>query len=172
MPPLEAIFFLNECTGWVVGANGTIGKTTDGGFSWEARTCDQEQLLAVHFIDDNNGWAVGGAGAVCATTDGGLTWTVEQPPSELFDPDQSKTLFGVHVTESRNSRVRAVGQNATILRSNEGGTGGWERLGRTHLTGVYSIREEPVDGEPSHKAWMVGYDGTILHTRNLGVAPE
>lgn len=77
---LHDVFFINNITGWVVGSNGTILKTSDGGVSWAAQTSETDQeLSSVHFIDENVGWATGGGlsaqqAPLLKTTDGGQNW--------------------------------------------------------------------------------------------------
>ena len=68
-------------TGWVVGGNGTILKTTDAGESWNPQTSGtSEQFYSATFTNDNTtGWAVGVGGTILKTTNGGDDWT--QKPS-------------------------------------------------------------------------------------------
>jgi photosystem II stability/assembly factor-like uncharacterized protein len=52
------IYFLNSQTGWMVGGNGDIVKTTDGGDTWVVQANPAQYTLAtIHFSDANNGWA-------------------------------------------------------------------------------------------------------------------
>lgn len=77
---LNDVFFVNDMTGWAVGSNGTILKTTDGGLIWSAQASGTvEELEAVHFIDQNIGWVTGGGvssepAPLLKTTDGGANW--------------------------------------------------------------------------------------------------
>ena len=77
---LNDVFFVNDITGWAVGSNGTILKTSDGGLTWSAQTSGTDQdLEVVHFIDENTGWVTGGgvtaeAAPMLKTTDGGENW--------------------------------------------------------------------------------------------------
>jgi photosystem II stability/assembly factor-like uncharacterized protein len=69
------MYFADASTGWVVGKDGFVRKTTNGGTTWTAQTSGtSEDLAAVHFTDANNGIAVGGNGTVISTTNGGTTW--------------------------------------------------------------------------------------------------
>lgn len=78
---LRDVFFISNTTGWVVGSEGTILKTTNGGNTWNPQTSGTDQSLdAVHFIDENTGWIVGGGvtanpAPMLKTTDGGDTWS-------------------------------------------------------------------------------------------------
>ncbi|MGH9768975.1 MAG: YCF48-related protein [Blastocatellia bacterium] len=69
----------NSWNGWVVGNNGTILKTTNGGDAWTAQTSGTAaNLRDVYFVDANHGWAVGDSGVILTTSDGGATWSPEQ----------------------------------------------------------------------------------------------
>ena len=47
----------NANTGWAVGENGLILKTTNGGVSWETQNSPTFELLnAVSFVDESYGW--------------------------------------------------------------------------------------------------------------------
>jgi photosystem II stability/assembly factor-like uncharacterized protein len=75
---LNDVFFTDNLHGWVVGINGTILKTTDGGATWMLQNSGTaEPLLTVFFANSNLGWAAGGASnaLLLKTVNGGLTWT-------------------------------------------------------------------------------------------------
>ena len=74
---LRGVAFIDELTGFVVGTNGRISKTTDGGETWVHKTSNTNATLnKVYFVDDNIGYAVGeGAQAIVVKTiDGGESW--------------------------------------------------------------------------------------------------
>lgn len=90
-------FFIDANTGWTVGANGTILKTTDGGASWQRQASGIDVgIRAVRFTDANNGWAQGEYGALLHTTDGGASWSVGKLPGSAMAPSlqvfDAKTL--------------------------------------------------------------------------------
>jgi len=61
--------------GWIVGSNGGILQTVDGGVTWEPEYSRTAQSLNdVFFIDQNNGWAVGDYGTVLIYEGGGRFW--------------------------------------------------------------------------------------------------
>ena len=69
---LNAIDFVNESQGWVVGNRGQIGMTMDGGASWSIQMSDKMfNLNSVAFRDAKTGLAIGDEGTVCSTNDGG-----------------------------------------------------------------------------------------------------
>ena len=51
------VFFVNEMKGWIVGTDGTLISTTDGGATWvQTHKFTTDTFLQVHFTDENNGW--------------------------------------------------------------------------------------------------------------------
>ncbi len=71
----KGVYFTSETTGVIVGQNGMIKRSTDGGKTWTSINSGQSSdLNNVYFLDANTGWAVGTEGIVIKTTDGGLTW--------------------------------------------------------------------------------------------------
>ncbi len=67
------VSFVSEDIGTVVGTNGTILRTTDGGESWIAQESGTDLTLwGVSFVDINNGTAVGDLGIILRTTNGGI----------------------------------------------------------------------------------------------------
>jgi len=75
---LTDVVFINEKSGWVTGAAGTILHTDDGGESWTAQLggdaqAPEQELCCLQFLDANHGWAIRGGGTLLRTTDG-RTW--------------------------------------------------------------------------------------------------
>jgi hypothetical protein len=97
---LKGIHFPTETTGYAVGDNGTILKTTNGGAQWTSQTTSYPGywFWDVHFIDENTGYVVGesdpgfnpcGQGIILKTTNGGTNWTtlassLSYPVRDLF----------------------------------------------------------------------------------------
>lgn len=53
---INAVHFANESTGFAVGNNGTIIRTTDGGDSWIVQNSNvTHNLTSVHFVSQNQG---------------------------------------------------------------------------------------------------------------------
>ena len=87
----NALYFTDLLHGWVVGKNGLILKTTDGGVNWTAITnaglSSVSNSKCVFFLDANTGW-VGtdndgeNEQYVLATTDAGVSWTSQSTPAD------------------------------------------------------------------------------------------
>jgi len=104
---LNGIFFLNSTTGFVVGNNGLILKTTNSGTTWTSSYPTIFNLQAVTFVSATEGWVVGGNGIILHTTNAGTSWTSFTSPTTqtLYDVDFLNPLVGY-----------AVGANGTIIK--------------------------------------------------------
>ena len=105
---LFALDFVNNHTGWVVGEDGFIAHTADGGESWEKERATvilfpngpfakHTDLLAVKFVDENRGW-VAGAGGIARTADAGKTWETKEIEDNAFIglvSNDGKTIWAV-----------------------------------------------------------------------------
>ena len=68
---LWSTFFIDD-TGWIVGEDGFIKKTTNAGLDWIQQTSGTTiTLRSVQFIDQNTGWICGDGGLIISTTNGG-----------------------------------------------------------------------------------------------------
>ncbi|MBN8570356.1 MAG: T9SS type A sorting domain-containing protein [Ignavibacteria bacterium] len=70
---LEDCYFSNDLTGWSVGENGSIVRTTDGGALWETLPFNNNSITfkSVKFVNNQTGWIVGTEGTILKTTNGG-----------------------------------------------------------------------------------------------------
>ncbi|MFQ5873458.1 MAG: YCF48-related protein, partial [Dehalococcoidia bacterium] len=126
---LNAIFFVDEKNGWVVGDKGTLFHTSEGGIrrleadvsltSWFTQDSGtRESLSDIVFVDLDHGWAVGNKGTILHTNNGGVSWTPQ------ITNDQNH-LAAVAFTDS--GLGMAVGNKGTILRTGNGGQT-WSRV--------------------------------------------
>jgi len=85
-PGLHGIYVLDSENIWVVGEEGTILKTTDGGSTWNEISCPVTyNLYNVHFINTDTGWVGGDHNSITEimrTTDRGLSWELYTLASE------------------------------------------------------------------------------------------
>ena len=62
---MKDVFFLNSNEGWVVGGEGVVLHTLDGGQTWRPEpTNSTYNLNAIFMIDRHNGWIVGDLGLI------------------------------------------------------------------------------------------------------------
>lgn len=80
---LNSIHMIDNNTGWAVGSNTSVFKTTNGGSSWDSVptpfTEASKVLSKVQFVNANTGWifsktSMTGDSTIIKTTNGGTTW--------------------------------------------------------------------------------------------------
>lgn len=151
----EAIYFLDERHGWVVGLN-LILLTDDGGETWEEIEV-QGYLKDVQFITPELGWAVGNAssnlnlGIILFTEDGGKSWKV-------YDNKIAQPLYKIHFQSAKKGWI--TGANL-ILHTEDGGKRWkeYENILDAWVIGIHFINDK--------EGWMAG-NGQILHTQDGG----
>ena len=113
---LYSVFFNDANTGTVVGNDGTILRTTDGGANWISQTSGTtKRLLSVYFKDSNTGTAVGDS-TLIRTTDGGINWFPQSlPPGVGTNP----VFESVQYVDANIGMI--VGWTGNILRTTDGG---------------------------------------------------
>ncbi|MDD5363466.1 MAG: YCF48-related protein [Ignavibacteria bacterium] len=75
---LRDVQFVNLFTGWAVGDNGTIIKTTNGGNNWinVSNPATGKPLMSVHPVNPNVVYVVGWFETIIKTTNGGDNWII------------------------------------------------------------------------------------------------
>lgn len=100
-------------SGWIVGEEGTVLHSDDGGQTWTRQDSGtSKNLLKVCAIDSQNAVAVGADGAIVLTTDGGAHWKTATCPKMI-------TLFDVRFPDKNVGFI--TGEFSTILRTTDGG---------------------------------------------------
>lgn len=119
---ISEVDFVGTLAGWLVGANGTLVRTTAGGDTpseWAAISFPSTNTLnSVHFASSALGWAVPTSAtseaAIFRSDDGGVTWRDELAESPYAGPTNliSTVVFGrPNVTNSL-----ALGTGASVRR--------------------------------------------------------
>lgn len=111
---LHGVSFVDANVGWVVGENGTILHTKDGGNTFELQGDgeDKTRHRAVFFLDNQRGWIVGDGGDVHRTTNGGAVW-------EKLDVGVAANLKAVRFSDANSGYVLTDG--GVVLNSKDGG---------------------------------------------------
>lgn len=164
----EAVQFLDDNQGWVVGAitqphsqltKAVLLKTRNGGETWtEIRTDTLPGLRGVKFFDAKNGWIWGDASGlypsgIFRTQDAGQTWT----------PISKGTTTGWIAGDFRDPRSGAVAGQAGEL----GLVAGVEiRPSRTTDLGLRYLRRMKLGAATD--GWLIGDGGLVLATNDSG----
>ena len=120
MPALYEVYFEDEQRGWIVGMDGIILKTENGGNKWRKLEINCDIPLYGIEIKGERGWAVGSRGYYLLSLDGGETWTVKD--------EVIKTRFWLKdVAFSDENNGWIVGAMGTVARSTNGGES-WELI--------------------------------------------
>jgi photosystem II stability/assembly factor-like uncharacterized protein len=170
---LNAVYFEDSKRGWIVGDNGLISRTEDGGDSWiTQKTLTKDAINDVYFRDNDNGYFLAG-GTIFNSIDGGRTWRELQslPPSD-FD-GATPELYSIRFRDKNKGWV--VG---SLSRTNKGGDSvivdslilRTEDAGYTWQRQHNPTREELIhlDFVSDKRGWIVGSGGTILFTQDGG----
>lgn len=147
---LQEIFFPNSDTGYIVGENGTVLKSSNAGKNWEKlNTGYTLNFNDVFFKNGNEGWIVGDSGCVCHTTTGGNAWKCT-----FLDSADYINLNAVYAFGSSEILVGGLNliSNSTMFKSNNNGStwqtakvqnGIWtvdiKKIGMTSRTTGYAI---------------------------------
>lgn len=161
---LQAIFFVDSMTGWAAGDAGAAYRTTDGGRSWKPLLSGaMADIYFIFFIDWNNGWMLGemsGKGSnrdddgertmLFYTDNGGRTWNRKPMPN----------VTKLHFIDPKNGW--AVGKNATVLRTTDGGEN-WspvpdldKLIGLPIESSNYNFGFNDIQFIDSEHGWMIG----------------
>jgi photosystem II stability/assembly factor-like uncharacterized protein len=110
-----SILFSDKNKGWIIGYNGTIKTTTDGGNVWESQESGvASNLWAVSFINNTQGWISGANNTILKTTDGGKNW-INISPSDSIEKIYVEIKF---IDESNGWTSNNYGE---ILSTSDGG---------------------------------------------------
>ena len=187
---LNAVVFVDATTGWVVGANGAIVHTTDGGQTWTQQAIDTgDEFRDVAFVDASNGWAVTTIpttyddffeeytdwdASLWHTSDGGQTW------QQQILPDTASILHGIDFVDamagwavgSHRAGVDRFGdtQHAGVIYHTSDGGGTW-----TEQHSPEEITLTAVDFVDALHGWVVGFptnsggdQHAVFHTSDGG----
>lgn len=127
---LNDVTFSNQDHGVVVGHEGAIFITNDGGYTWSSKSGKTEDSYnAVSFGSSNTGYIVGQNGTVLKTTNGGNSW-------EGLSSGTTSHLLGVSFV-GENTGYIAGEDPAVVLKTEDGGLT-WEDVIISALSGDFS----------------------------------
>lgn len=171
---LNAVYFVSKESGWVVGENGLILHTGDAGATWNMQNSGVTNwLTSVEFLDNRHGWAVGRGGIVLYTKDSGQSW--HDVSHIIRYQDVYKDFHRIYFVDDMNGWLvgRTVYQGlprGIVLFTNNGGFTwrsaqgvNWSKNSDDVLPPLWDVAF--LD---KFRGFVVGEEGTILHTLNGG----
>jgi hypothetical protein len=114
---------LNAQIGFIIGSDGIILKTIDGGDNWnKITTGTKSTLTSMVFIKNDEGYIVSSGGELLATKDCGNTWNYQKISEYSLNsicPLDSKTLIvvGKNGTIIKGEQVSAAEQKSGLAKS-------------------------------------------------------
>ncbi len=161
------IHFVDDQIGYVVGYNGGIRKTINGGATWSNPQVSNttEHLYATYFIDANSGFAVGDNGVVRRTDNGGTTWSTPSVPG-IFANHSFRAVWFFNAYEGYITGGIST-QLGTILKTTNGGLT-WVDISPTQNGGSGGKAFYGIFFTTSQTGYACDFDGRILTTNNGG----
>jgi len=143
-------------TNFVVGMNGIIARTTNGGDNWDIQNnpSTNYDLFTIDF-EGNVGWAAGSSGTVLKTTDLGDDWFE-------INPDNLSNFKSIYFADLQHGWV--VGVGGVIYRTTDGGYNWIKTIPNVTFETLFSVFF--ID---QNNGWIAGNMGTVLRTTNGGV---
>lgn len=157
---LLSIDFPSSNVGYIVGDEGAVLKSTNGGSQFdEINSPVTTALFATDFFTENKGIIAGDATELYVTSNGGATWT---KPTLSISGYNFRDIYYLN-----QDTIFVVGGNssygACIIRSNDGGATWTKNKASIGMNTIYSIHFiNELKGVAS------GYGGKIFYTSDLG----
>jgi len=146
-PFISKHHFFNGHTGFLVGSEGNIIKTTDTGRTWENIPVGVvEDLWDITFVNRQTGFVVGDFGRILKTTDGGQTWR----------KTDSGTQEDIYAIGFRNETEGWVGTETGLRYTRDGGET-WQSVPQRYIHGA--IREIEFDRDGTGYAYTNTFYG-------------
>jgi photosystem II stability/assembly factor-like uncharacterized protein len=123
---LTSIYFTTNLTGYAVGSNNSIIKTTNSGINWTYQSV-QGSYNSIYFIDPNTGYSVGvnvsfTVSLIIKTTNAGISWV-------NHNPGTGNRLYSVYFPNVNTGYVS--GQFGLILKTTNSGVNWFQQSSGT-----------------------------------------
>ena len=176
---LTAVYLHDDKLGWVVGHDGEILHTQDGGTTWarQFRAPEQERpLLDVWFQDAQRGIAIGAYGFYLVTGDGGRTWeervfeaedlvpAAESDEDELDDWEGGLDFHLNQIQRSASGRLYIAAEAGSLFRSDDLGQT-WVSLPSPYGGSYFGVL--PLEGDT---VLAFGLRGHVFRSEDAGAS--
>ena len=165
----NAVYFIDNQNGWMVGSLGNILYSTDGGLHWtkinpvSSGYCSLEDVF---FIDGQNGWTAGASfymfnSKILHTTDGGNSWTTQPSLDHMLN-----SIFFIDPLEGWIVGGRSLNSYTTAIYHTSNGGDQWEIQFSENLNdGDFS----DVYFKDADHGWAVGDGGNQYPPENISL---
>ena len=154
---LNGISMVNAMTGYVVGDEGGVHKTTDGGVTWNPTTATgtTTELERAVFLNANTGYVLGDDGNNYKTTDGGATWN-----PYVWGGGTNDAYSGSFVDVSTGW---VVGQSGNVYKTTDGGATTTSQDANVGTSIIYSVKMLNAT-----TGWLASTTGKVRRTTDGG----
>ncbi|MBM4166827.1 MAG: T9SS type A sorting domain-containing protein [Ignavibacteria bacterium] len=159
------IDYVTQNIGYICGddalvTNNYIGKTTDGGATWQniTPTALTVRPRALDFINENVGFIGCYYGKIIKTTDGGVTWDT------IYTSGYSGTIYDIVFINNDIGFACGSNSNGTVLKTADGGNT-WTIVYNTTTNTRYGIDFFSMDD-----IIVCGSSGSVIKTTDGGVS--
>lgn len=152
--------FINDETGWIIGEDGIILHSTNGGQSWYQENLPiQDILFAIDFIDNKNGW-ICGRNSIINTNNSGNSWNIQ------YTTDLGEGRFRDIGFIDKNIGFAVGGrgfwgEQGILLKTDNGGQN-WDLIELPDLPTLTSL------SITNERIWICGFSGTLLFSLDNG----
>ncbi|MGH8461780.1 MAG: WD40/YVTN/BNR-like repeat-containing protein [Stenotrophobium sp.] len=158
---LDRVRFFDANNGWILGYDGAILQTVDGGNHWTLRNykLGAHPLYDLLFLDAQHAIAIGGFGDYLISSDGGKTWAPQQNPL---------SNLGMHmnaIVRLGDGSLLIAGERGLTARSKDNGAN-WELLDSPYTGSFFGAL--PL-GE--HGVLVYGLRGTVFTLADVAHCP-
>ena len=151
---LNDIDIWDDNTGYIVGGNSTILKTTNGGTNWSLMPVTPNFVFnSVKCINANTVWVTGNNGVLLTTTNSGINWITKN----------SGTNYNINEIHFQNVNTGWLAGDNGIIKMTTNSGNNWisQNSGTTYnLNSIHFVN--------NNTGWVAGDNGTVIKTTNGG----
>lgn len=156
---VNEIVFVDSEKGWMIGNEGTILMTNNGGYSWQTQeSYTTKKLRAISFINRDEGWITGLNNTLLYTSNGGKKWQQIN-----IHNDTTKHNTDIYFIDEQKGWL--LTNHGDVFKTNDGGNT-WEKLFEFPNFGWSKIRFK----DSSFGYAMQFYGNKLMTTEDGGIS--
>lgn len=158
--PIFGGYFFNSQIGILIGGNGTVLRTINGGVDWSVQQISNQELWDIKFINNDVGFIIskGRPAKIFKTSNKGLTWT------EIYTEEGYSEFYNMKFINSTTGYIvggKEAGGGIILQTTNAGNS--WQKLPVNSVEWLLDI-----DFSNENSGVAVGANGLTLITNNGG----